>query len=157
MQNIYNQRIAPEEYTLEISSIKKSPSCCFIHSRDTMCSSFAQPSPSMRKKRDVSPHSASILPNLMIGLSPHWLFLVLRASDKPDKALTTNKYQRFSSTRLDPESLQNEPPELRGNPRLKLLTLPESTLCLCFQCIFFPGRKTQTSSKEINRGMYGIP
>lgn len=59
----------------------------------------------------------------MIWLSPQWLFLVVRASDKPDKAQTTNKYQRFSSTRLDPESSQNDSPELRGSLLLKLLIL----------------------------------
>lgn len=74
------------------------------------------------------------------------------ASDKPDKAQTTNKYQGLSSTGLSPEPLQNDLPELRGSLLLELLILCQRVhLFLLFSVFSFP--KETNGLKEMNREM----
>lgn len=99
--------------------------------------------------RVVSAQDISGLSYLMRWLSPHWLFFVLMASDKPDKARTTNKYQGLSSTRLSPEPLQNDLPELRGTLLLELLILCQRVhFVFVFSVFSFSKERKQMGSKE---------
>lgn len=113
----------------------------YPHRREMICFPFAQISLTIWYRMGFSPQNVSILSIWWYGCPHTGFFLHLWQVINPIKLKLTSIGGFHEPDWV--HSLCRMTSQKAGSLPLKLLILylPENTLCLCFQCIFFPIRK----------------